>query len=130
MTGGTDVPATLTGISTLVAAIGALVVSVLGAWRASSARRAADAAKVIAEDSKIEIIATKQGVFELGKQLDGRLKLLLETTASASRAAGRVEGRQEERTDAVQGRPSTIEKAPALPLPDPTPPTPGPHPGH
>ncbi len=97
-----DLPATLTALGTLVAAVGAVVAVILGylnrrsadaaKTRAADAAYAAERAKSAAEASQREIIATKDGVFELGKQIDGRLSELLQLTESAALAAGRLEG--------------------------------------
>lgn len=58
----------------------------------------AEAAKVAAEDAKAIIIRTEQGLFELGKAVDGRLKELLQKTEEAAHAAGRQEGVDSERS--------------------------------
>jgi hypothetical protein len=54
------------------------------------------------DDAKAEIVQTKDGVFELGKAVDGRLKELLEITKSAAtaegHAAGLTDGIEQERT--------------------------------
>jgi hypothetical protein len=64
------------------------------AWFA--ARKAGKAARVI-EDMAPAIIATQDGVFEVGQRIDGRLSELLETTRALSRAEGKAEGEQAQR---------------------------------
>ena len=95
----TDVPGTITSISALVTAAGAVVI----AWRRTNgvkaAKTAAEAAQTAAEESKREIVATKDGVFELGKRLDGRLQELLRVSNSLARAEGLIEGRAAERAE-------------------------------
>lgn len=87
-------------LATLVSAIGAVVVSLLNARRATAAaaaslvaKNAAEAAKVAATASQAAIIETKDGVYEVGKQIDGRLTELLKLTREAALAEGRLEGR-------------------------------------
>jgi type II secretory pathway pseudopilin PulG len=99
-----DLPATITALGTLVAAIGALVISWNNRRAAAEAREkaavaaaAAEAAKLAALDSQREIIATKEGVFEVGKQIDGRLTELLTLTKESALAEGRLEGAATER---------------------------------
>jgi hypothetical protein len=97
-----DLAAVLTALGVLVAAIGSVSAVVVGYLnrramtaakdKASDAAAAALVAKTAAEDSKREIIATKDGVFELGKQIDGRLSQLLELTRESALAEGRLEG--------------------------------------
>ena len=97
---------TIVAVATLVGALTAMVAALGGvivAWRnskkaddarekAAVAAAAAQAAKQAAEDMKKEVILTKDGVFEVGKQIDGRLSALLELTKQASLAEGRLEG--------------------------------------
>lgn len=99
-----ELAATITALGTLVAAVGALVISWNNRRAASDAREkaavaaaAAEAAKAAALDSQREIIATKEGVFEVGKQIDGRLTQLLSLTKEAALAEGRLEGAASER---------------------------------
>lgn len=87
---------TIVALATLVTAIGAAVIGWRNSKKADQAREkaaiaaaAAMTAKEAAEDSKKEIIATKDGVFEVGKQIDGRLSELLKLTESAALAEGR-----------------------------------------
>ena len=99
---------TITAIGTLVAAIGAVVIGYRNSRKADAAKEKATAAaaaaliaKEAAEDSKKEIIATKDGVFEVGKAIDGRLTELLEITKQAALAEGRrLEGIDRDAKDA------------------------------
>jgi hypothetical protein len=91
-----DLPATLTALATLIAAVGALFIS----WR--SARSA--------QDAKTEIISTKDGVFEVGKKIDGRLTELLKLTEAAARAQGLLNGRAAEKAES-KGPAGGVEKA-------------------
>lgn len=94
-------PEAITAVATLIAAAGALIVALVGAFVARSnslrAASAASAAKVAAESAKADIIATKEGVFELGKQVDGRLSELLIETRKSARAEGVAAGEQAQR---------------------------------
>jgi len=97
--------ATITSIATLVAAVGAVLAVIVGflnnrravaaASAAETARYAAEAAKLAAQQSQAEVVLTKEGVFELGRQMDGRLSQLLESTNALSRAEGLAQGRSE-----------------------------------
>lgn len=105
---------TLTGIAAIIAASGAVVATVLGYLnrrsmgvqreKAAEAAAAAEAARVAAEDSKREIIATKDGVFELGRAVDGRFTELLRVTKAAALAEGRLEGTATEKARAAEER--------------------------
>jgi hypothetical protein len=106
------VSAELTAIATLLAAIGALVTAGVGALvarsnnqRAVEAAKSAEAAKIAAQQSQREIIATKEGVFELGKQVDGRLSELLTATRKSARAEGVAAGEQAQRDRAAGPQP-------------------------
>jgi hypothetical protein len=79
-----DAAAMLTAIAAFVAALGAIAIG----WRSG---RKADEAKAILPEIHREIVSTKDGIYELGKQLNGRLTLLLETTKKVARAEGRAE---------------------------------------
>lgn len=87
------------GLAAFVTAVGTLVVGVRNSRKADdaalkaalAAERAADA-KAAAEASQREIIATKEGVFEVGRQIDGRLSQLLETAKALAKSEGRAEG--------------------------------------
>lgn len=99
-----DLAATITAVATLVAAIGALAVGWRNSRAASEAKaRAAEAAfaaeraKEAAEASRREIIATKDGVFEVGKRIDGRLSELLKSATALARAEGIAAGEQAQR---------------------------------
>jgi hypothetical protein len=99
-------------IATFVAALAAFVTATVGALvarsnnqRAVAAAKAAEAAKAAAESAKADIIATKAGVFELGKQVDGRLSELLDVTRKASRAEGWAAGEQAQRDRAAGPQP-------------------------
>lgn len=94
-------PADITAVATLVAAVGALIVAIVTAYNARSARTAAEESKAAAEQSKAEIVATKEGVFELGKRVDGRLSELLAASIAAAKADGVTIGEQAERDRSV-----------------------------
>jgi hypothetical protein len=106
-----DWPATFTALGTLVAAIGAVLAVILSFLnrraatearaKADDAAHAAERAKVAAEDSKREIIATKEGVFEVGRQIDGRLSELLRSSTALARAEGVAQGEQSQRDRAA-----------------------------
>lgn len=87
---------TILAIATLVTALGAVAVGWRNSRKADAAKEeaalaaaAALTAKEAAEASKREIVATKDGVFEVGKQIDGRLSELLKLTEQAALAEGR-----------------------------------------
>jgi len=107
----TDLPNSITAIATLIAAIGALIVTVRNGTKANDAKiaaatsaAAAEAAKVAALDATKRIVQTQDGVFELGKRVDGRLSELLELTKKAAMAEGRLEGKADEK--AARGIPT------------------------
>ncbi len=100
---------TITAIATLVAAFGTLILALRNSQKADAAKSAAAlaaeraaVAKEAAEESKREIVATRDGVFEVGKQLDGRLTELLKTTGDLARAEGQIEGRAAEQANHVK----------------------------
>jgi hypothetical protein len=104
-----DWPAVIQATGTFVAALGAAIAAVVTVTisRQTSAAKEksmeaadhAERARVMAEESKQEIIATRDGVFEVGKQLDGRLSELLKVTKENALAQGRVEGRAAEKEE-------------------------------
>jgi hypothetical protein len=88
-----------TEIATLIAAVGAVLLSFRNSRSADAAKdkaviavEAANAAKVAAEASQKEIVKTKDGVFEVGAAIDGRLSELLKLTEQAAYAAGKLAG--------------------------------------
>ena len=94
-------PEMLTAVAAVVVALAALVGAVVTGLvaRATSIRaaNAAEGAKAAAEASHAEIVETKAGVFELGRQVDGRLSELLAQTRLSSRAEGVLAGEQAQR---------------------------------
>ena len=102
--------ATLIGAVTgMVAALGALYVSVNNSRKADSARdkavEAATKAGMAAEEaaaSKAEIVKVGSQLFTLGANVDGRLSKLLATTEALAHAQGVAEGRATERADVAQ----------------------------
>jgi hypothetical protein len=95
-----------TQLGTLIAAIAAVLVGFRNSRKADAAREkavtaaeAAAAAKFAAEASQKEVIATKDGVFEVGKQIDGRLSELLKLTEQAAYAAGKLAGQLDQDRD-------------------------------
>lgn len=97
-----DVPQTITALATLVAALGAVLLGWRNSHKADAAKEkaalaaaAAVTAKEAAEASQRDVIATKDGVFEVGKQIDGRLSELLKLTEKAAYAAGLAAGKVE-----------------------------------
>ena len=100
-------PETLTALAALVAAVGGVVAAILGylnrrkviaaAEAAAIAKIAADAAKVAAENSQREIVATKDGIRILGERIDGQLDKLL----AGARAEGHAQGEQAQRDRAA-----------------------------
>jgi hypothetical protein len=110
-----DLPATITAIASVIAAIGLIVTGVLAylarratlaaAERATVAADAAVAAQLAAESSKKAIVATQDGIFELGKQIDGRLSELLKSSSALARAEGVAQGEQAQRDRAADPQP-------------------------
>jgi hypothetical protein len=88
-----DLPGTITALSLLVTAIGAI----LAAYWSYRAKQATKDNKAAIDDTKTEIVATKAGLFELGKAVDGRLSKLLEVSISNARAEGIATGEQSQR---------------------------------
>lgn len=89
---------TLTALAAVIAAAGAIVTGILSFLNRKAARDAADRAllaKEAAEASQTAIVRTEQGVFELGRQIDGRLSELLKTTADLARAEGLASGKEQ-----------------------------------
>jgi CO/xanthine dehydrogenase Mo-binding subunit len=102
----TALVAILVAVIAAIPAVGALWVSRSNAAAAEAARLAAEAAKekaaeaaMLAADAQHAIIATKDGVFEIGKRLDGRLQELLKATQEAAEAKGMAAGIAQERQD-------------------------------
>jgi hypothetical protein len=116
-----DVPNAITAITTLIAAIGALVVTLRNGQKANDAKVAAEAAKVIAaekgaaavaaaeaaktaaEEGRAIMISTSEGVFELGKRVDGRLSELLALTKASAKAEGRLEADADAKRESKPG---------------------------
>jgi hypothetical protein len=82
----------IVAVATLVTALGAVIVAWRAAGRAKEAKDAADS-------NRLEIVATKDGVFEIGKRIDGRLTQLLKTTEELARAQGELVGRAAQKTE-------------------------------
>ncbi|HEY8837400.1 MAG TPA: hypothetical protein VIO16_06930 [Dehalococcoidia bacterium] len=93
---GDPVPV-ITAITALIVAVGALMLNFFKQRSQERAEIAAERAATLAAESKAEIIATKKGIFELGKQIDGRMEDLLEAVRKAARAEGVSAGEQSER---------------------------------
>ena len=90
---------TIIALATLITATGAVLVGWRNSRKADEAREkaaiaaaAALTAKEAAEASKREIVLTKEGVFEVGKQIDGRLSELLKLTEDSAFARGQLAG--------------------------------------
>jgi len=66
---------------------------------ALDAKTEALAAATLAAEARSEIVQTKDGVFELGKRVDGRLEELLLRTSEAAEARGVASGIASERAD-------------------------------
>ena len=88
-----DIPATITAIGAVVAAVGVI----LTAWWAYRA-------KTQASEATAQITVVGKDVYELGKRVDGRLTELLDaaaakgvTDAALARAEGQAEGEQKQR---------------------------------
>jgi hypothetical protein len=88
-----------TDLGTLIAALVAVFLGLRNSRKADDAKdkavvavEAANAAKVAAENSQKEIVKTKDGVFEVGAAIDGRLSELLKLTEQAAYAAGKLAG--------------------------------------
>ena len=92
-----DIPATITALGALVSAIGVIL---LAFWsyrakeRAAVAADKATVAAALAAESQKAIIATKDGIFELGQRVDGRLSELLELTRTSAHAEGMEDQRK------------------------------------
>jgi hypothetical protein len=73
----------------------------LAAAAAQAAKEAAqatrEAARIAAEEAKKELVATRDGVFEVGHRIDGRLDELLALTRSAGMAEGVIKGTADEK---------------------------------
>jgi hypothetical protein len=86
--------AIIVAVPPTLVALGALLVGLRNT-------RKVDDAKVAAEQGTAKIVEVGGQVFELGKAVDGRLQTLLEKTeqaaAAAGKAAGMLEGAQQER---------------------------------
>lgn len=105
-----------TEIGTLIAALVAVYLSFRNSRKADAAKdkaviavEAANAAKVAAENSQREVIATKDGVFEVGKQIDGRLSELLKLTEQAAYAAGKLAGQLDTDRDYAEREAASFE---------------------
>lgn len=97
---------TTEGWIAIIGAISGGTVAIIGAialaYRQSvEAKHLASDAKDAAESARVEIIATKNGIFEVGKQLDGRLSELLISSNAAARAEGVAAGEQSQRDRAA-----------------------------
>ena len=75
--------ALIAAMAAFVAALGGLIMGIRNSGKA--------------EATRAEVISTKNGIFELGKRVDGRLTRLLELTEAAARAEGRLQGAKEEK---------------------------------
>ncbi len=100
-----DLAATITALATLVAAIGAVLVGIRNSRKAEVAAIAATIAKEAAEASQREVVATKDGVFEVGRQIDGRLTQLMATATALARAEGIAQGEQAQRDRSSEAQP-------------------------
>lgn len=85
--------AIIVSIPPTLVALGALVVGLRNSRKVDDAREKAIIAAADARSAKAEIVVTRDGVFEVGRQLDGRLKELLELTRRAALAEGTLAGR-------------------------------------
>jgi hypothetical protein len=90
----------------IISAIGGGTVAIIGAIalayrQAVEAKTQATAARDATEENRKEIIATKTGIYEVGKQLDGRLTELLISSNAAARAEGVAAGEQSQRDRAA-----------------------------
>ena len=99
--------------ATFIAALGAFAVAWRNRTRADRATRAAEAAaakaeaaKLAAEDSNTKLVAIGDSIYELGKQIDGRMSDLLK----ASEARGKAEGRALHAEGVVQGEQAERER--------------------
>lgn len=92
----------LAGVAALVTAVGILALQVRSGKKA-------DDAKAAAEDAKAILVNTADGVFELGKAIDGRLSALLAAKEAEfaseikrARAEGVAAGEQAQRDRAAE----------------------------
>lgn len=131
-----DVPATLNAIAGIGTPLGVILI---GYWAykgkadfesakidAEAARVAAEAAKADAALARADMILTKDGVFEIGKKVDGRLSELIEEIKKSSKAEGKAEGLAAGKLETLQAMhiPSVPQAAPApvvIVNPDPLP---------
>jgi len=88
-----DWPATITALGALITAVGVIFIAFLNYRRADNEAVHRKAQELLLKQGNSELVRTNEGIFELGKQLDGRLQELLEVTESAARAKGVLEGR-------------------------------------
>ena len=98
-------------IVALIGAVALIMAAVIGLTtrlllqRVARAAQLADLARIAAIASTAAIVATNDGIFELGKQLDGRLSELLKTSTELSHAQGKAEGEQAQRDRHAEAQP-------------------------
>jgi hypothetical protein len=121
-----DIASTITALGTLVAAIGAVILAWRNSQKADEAKVKATLAAEAAAAAQREVIATKDGVFEVGRQIDGRLTQLMASATALARAEGVAQGEQRQRdrqSPAEGGSPTqpvhevTIVNQPGDPVP-------------
>jgi hypothetical protein len=123
-----DLAATITSLGALILALGTFITAVGAAWLAWRNSRRADDARVkaavdaeaarveaaaaalkaamaaeAAAEAKVEIVKVGNGLFELGKAVDGRLTQLIEEIRVSEFAKGKLEG--EAGTKGIEGEP-------------------------
>jgi hypothetical protein len=105
-------------IGTIATAVGVVIVAVLrfrdaqerradrkaDARSLAAAERAAKEAKTAAESSNAALVEIDGKIFQLTKQVDGKLTELLNLTREAALAKGRLEGAATEKADAASKR--------------------------
>lgn len=92
---------TLTALAAVITAVGVIVIGFLTYRRTSRAdtvaAKAADAAvqaQSAAMDAKAAVVETKDGIYQIGKRIDGRMDELLAAAKATAHAAGMLEQRE------------------------------------
>lgn len=89
-----DVASLVGAIGSVITAVGVIVVgwwTYRGKERAAKATEAAEAAQKAAEANTRALVATRDGIYELGKRIDGRMDELLISARESGHAAGMAE---------------------------------------
>jgi hypothetical protein len=88
---------TMAALAALAAALGAFLTGLAALVVGIRNGRKADVAQQLTEQVRADLIQTRDGVYELGPKVDGKLDELLKATQAAARAEGHIEGVADER---------------------------------